>query len=221
MLGFSRAHKDESGISVLESVVAAMIILIVMTFGVVTVLETSKAQTFANNMAKATELTSQQFAIAKSLPYKQLGIEDASLRAPITDPFIIDCDAWQSTINGEPLVLIASAPASGLTYCSQKKYDNAGITFTIQTTVSLVDNDGFNRSVTESLTTSASQPKRVNVKIMWTEENDNLGAAQIMSYSAFTIIYPPIGECPPLNAVFDGSNPITYESIHCGGATLE
>lgn len=198
---YIREHSSaESGIALVEALIATIIILIVLVATAAGLSSSFGASSSSQNRNKATQLINSQIAIAKQAPYAKLGL--ATPTGSTTG-----CNNWSTSYNGEQEVII-TAPFKSLSYCQTKQYGGVGITFYIETQVTYVVDAGFNGSSENvAIIGTHYNPKRVTVTVRWNETADSSGAAVTSSVKASWIQTPTISDCIPPGLNIGSSNP--------------
>jgi type II secretory pathway pseudopilin PulG len=156
----------EEGLTVVETMVAIVIIAIVLIFTANSLSTAFRTSAYNENRSKASSIAQDVLAVAKQADYKRLYVKpadttDASLYGPGK------CSADQSSIPASSTVIVTKGtgdPYEGLVYCQARQATNekggVGSTFYVQTKiVYLTDGQG-------SASTSYF-PKRVYVTVTW------------------------------------------------------
>jgi hypothetical protein len=187
-----KRRSDESGVALVEAMVAAIIILIVLVATAVGMTSSFSASTSSENRNKAMQMVNNEMAIAKQAPYAQLGIT-----APTTNSQQAGCSPYSSTFNGEAFNAISN-PFSGLVYCQPEQYSNVGITFYVETQITWVQSntyDGSSQPV--NIDGLYYTPKRITVTVRWAESADSAGNAITQNIAVSEIRTPNTTECIP------------------------
>lgn len=185
--------REEDGMSLVEVIIAALILVLVLVFTAVGVTSAFGISSKTENRGKAIQMINEQIAVAKQASYAQLG-----LTTPASGDDVSGCAPFATTFNNEQQVIVPNK-YPGLDYCSKKQYSNVGITFYIETDVTYIQ-DGSYDSASEPVTTTNTGfvPKRVTVTVRWSESADENGNAVQSSTKMSWVRTPSIMDCIPM-----------------------
>lgn len=158
-----RSSQDENGITIVEIMVAIVIIAAILIFTASNLTMSSRSSIFSENKTKAQAFANDALAIAKQSPYRQLWIQDQRFDdnggdgkcVKLTDSKTPNGTVAQVVNEGEGTV-----PFSGLVECQTRqatsKQNPVGAVFYVQTEV-------------YGVTTANSTYKEVWVTVRWTD----------------------------------------------------
>jgi len=199
----NQKKSQESGLSLPEVLVAAVIIVLVLTFTAAGLASSFGISGKTENSNKATQAINDQIAIAKQARYADLGMKTPT--AAETE----NCSPWTTTFNGEQKV-ITSVNYPSLNYCLTKQYSNVGIKFYIETQITYVNDTSYDNSIEPVTVTNTSyQPKRVTVTVRWSDTVDDDGEAIPSSRTMTWVETPSIQECIPPGLSSTATSPAT------------
>lgn len=221
------AQSREAGIALPEAMIAAIIIVIVLTANAFALLSAYAAFGSADNNNKAYQLINQQFSVFKQAPWAKLGTVPQTNTNPIAG-----CDAYADPYNNENVAAVAAANSYGYTsdqsssplqYCQAIQYpargakpvlqyavdgsklqqpENAqaglGITYYVTTVITNVTTGTFDGA---SVSTQHDATTHYNAKRITVTvkwtETDSQGAAKQQQLRMSTVRTPGINECVP------------------------
>jgi hypothetical protein len=238
-LKLNYAQSREAGIALPEAMIAAVIIVIVLTANAFALLSAYAAFGSADNNNKAYQLINQQFSVFKQAPWVKLG---TVVQTSSTPP--AGCDAYADPYNAESIAMIPAASSYGYTaddstsplqYCQGYQYPargakpvlqytvsggqlqqpaNAqaglGITYYVTTVITNVSTSTFDGS---SVSTQHNATTHYNAKRITVTvrwtENDSQGNSKQQQLRMSTVRTPNLNECVPSGVPNADSNATT------------
>lgn len=226
-------RKDESGLTIVEIIVAASMMALVLSASALALATGFGTAEFSAKRAQAAQFAQQTISIAKQAPFAKvvLGLDEATLTQPAgvnrVSPSVCNTIAGKGTGNTIP----TSAPANlvkangfpGLVYCQTftikgvKTISNGVIsegvspgTYTIMTNITQVATGGLDstQAGNSALPVSGFVPRRITVTVWW---GDAYEQKIVSSY----VRTPSLAECIPAG-VAEAASP-TIASCNWGG----
>lgn len=217
---------DETGLSLVEVIVAATMMVLVLTASALAL--TSGFQTAAVSAKKnqASQFAQQVISIAKQAPFEMIGLSDTNGDQPpgvtMRRPDVCNEQAGRGIGNtsiptSDPKDIIIPVGYPGLVYCqsytlSGIKYVDAngatqsGIspgTYLVMTDITQVGRGDFDSTTDPNPNLPATDfvPRRVTVTVWWGDNNEE-------KVTASFVRTPNIAECIPTGIAQAGSDPI-------------
>lgn len=207
-------HSNEDGLTVVEVMVAAIIIVIVLLFTANALAGAFKASSFTENRAKAASYANNVIAVAKQADFRAIWMPgqapDAATIAKLYGGGKCHNPNGTSfeTIKGKsvsnlPAVTTGkgTAPYKGLNYCVERqatsKTGPVGTSFYVQTDVRWVE------------TTGLPDQKRIIVTVRW--QDVYAGEGKWHTYRTSFTRTPSIAECVPTTITVSGTKPAGCE----------
>lgn len=215
--------ETETGFTIVEIMVATVIIIMILVATAQGIGATSKASIAAETRTKAAQLAAERLSVARALSYGNTvtyamgsdyndnfdsGTDTAKCSTQnVTDTSILWArDSGGTIIYVTPTTDITSD--KGLFYCSPYQYsqkgNGIGVVFYIQTVVTnvtTVSSLGLSDSSVLTHIDTACYPKKVTVTVTWTDvTNDTTSTASSVVYNTYTESYikiPQPYECEP------------------------
>lgn len=190
----SRASNAEDGMTVVEVMIAAIIIAGIFIFTAQALTTSFKASSLAENRTRAANYADSAIAVAKQAPFRQLWVTIPAVNADNSNLFGAGkCTSTFETIavgganrtpvtNGE-----GATPFTGISYCTARQAtnetNNVGSTFYIQTDVRALP------------VTGSTWQKYVKVTVRWQDVSS--GEGKWNTFQTSTTRTPTVGECIP------------------------
>lgn len=195
------ARQSEEGMTVVEVMVAIVIIAIVLVFTGIGLAASFKASVYSENRAKAASYASDVIAIAKQSSYRQLWIPNPVVTTGSggnSNMFNISQSGVDKTERCTTTIVnatgatsaaktgVGTEPFKGIVHCQTRQAENkgsgVGTTFYIQTKIGYVPTgDGFSQ-------------KRVQVDVKWKDISNN---GKTNTYTETYSRTPTAGDCVP------------------------
>lgn len=215
-----RQQNEETGFTVAEIMIAAIVILIVTVSAAYGISNAIKSTIFVENSSKANQLANQQIAIAKQAPFRQLWVaRTANANLIGTDKCAVTTTAAPSGTTWATTGLATGDAAKpqypGLEYCFAKRFKDPkdtestgiGTTFYVQTTIAYINtNAAYDGATLGNVTSTNYKAKRVTVTVTWRDIASGEGTHSIQQTYTRT---PNMAECIPDTVTSTGAPLIT------------
>jgi hypothetical protein len=218
-----RISEPEKAFSVVEALVAAIIIVIILLSTAVGLSSGFRSSATVENSNKAAQLANDVIAISRQSPYRDLWVSPLSPPAAAALIGAGKCSS-QNTIPTGTLKVTDGAstiPFKGLTYCEQKQFGDGGVnssgtkvgigtTFYVETKIvflnTLTSSDGISNSSIDA--SGKYYSKRVFVTVRWQDVSTGPGAWK--TYKTSYTKAPTTSDCIPDRVLL--MNPSGYPS---------
>lgn len=190
----SNGRHSEEGMTVVEIMIAAIIIAGIFVFTATALTTSFKASSLTENKTRAANYADNAIAIAKQAPFRQLWVAIPPIDSSNSSNFGAGkCDSSYSTVapTGTNLTPVTSGegtvPFDGIVYCQKRQATNEtnaiGATFYVQTDVRAYP------------VTGTTWQKHVKVTVKWKDVSS--GEGKWNTYTTSVTRTPTVGECIP------------------------
>lgn len=230
-------RKEETGLTIVEIIVAASMMLIVLTSTAFALLSGFGTAEFSAKRAQAAQFAQQVISIAKQAPFDKvaLGADEDIIDQPpgITYESPQKCNQLSGRGNGieipvavtDNLIIPNSFP--GIMYC--QSYTISGVktvngegaspgTYIVMTDITQVPVAGFDSNMVgnASLPNNGYVPRRITVTVWWGENNEFSIVSSYVRTPSFAECIPPGLEMTPTEAAqIDILNYIPQQNTNC------
>lgn len=174
--------RNESGMSVVEIMVSAVIIIIVLTSSALAITNAMSTGTIVAQRNQAAQFAQDIISVAKQAPFERIALRSGGPETPTTG-----CEAQPLTFNNLP-TLTQPIEYPELVYCQMKTVKDTNLTYKIYTDITQVPTGNFDSTTGVNISNTGYVPIRITVTVLWGENNE-----LISSY----VRTPTISECIP------------------------
>jgi len=198
-------RKDESGVSLVEVIIAASIILILLVATAQAFSSAFATSVLAGNRNQAIQFAQEVASIARQAPFDQVGLVPPATRP---EPLPSQCGvAYTGTFEGQPEIT-QTTEYPGLVYCQIREITGTDQVFVIYTHITQIPTSGFdNSSLTVDTTSTAYVPRRVTVTVSWFNKINLDASAQFDELTMSYVRTPSMAECIPPGIATNTNNP--------------
>lgn len=197
--------KEESGFTLVEIMVAAVIIVIILLATAYGLTNSFRQSSNIENRNKAIALVNDLIAVAKQAPYEELYIADRSAPAGLIGQDM--CDPVNKTPVG---TVLATGPAGGdfvddFISCQEVRFSEIGATFYVSTQISYLTTSASFDNGGGAVTNGDYVAKRIYITIRWRDVQS--GETSWNTVQGTYTKTPSPSECIPDTIPVVGSQP--------------